>query len=115
MGNFSNTDQMKKIISTLEKYDFVLSVDHGDDKARHSKKTRPFTFYFVFHYEKGMKNYQGATYENPNECDFVFEITKISDLYVYNGKEQLIDLEEKDLELITSLIEDKIVGNTIID
>lgn len=115
MEQFKETDIMKKIIYTLEKHDFSLNVDHSNDLARHSTKTGSFTFDFLYHYNKEPINITSATYENPEEADFKFTITKISEVYVYDFKNNEIELEEKNLDLITSLIEGKIVDQIIID
>lgn len=100
---------MKKIISALEKCDFTIDYDYGNDRTLVKKCSNGLTFEFIVHYERKIESNIGSTWDSPEEADLVFKPTKVTDLSIYNHVGECFDLTDGNIETLTGIVELKLV------
>lgn len=100
---------MKKIIQALEKCDFTIDYDYGNDRTLVKKRSNGLTFEFIVHYEREIKSNIGSTWDSPEEADLTFRPTKVTDLSIYNHVNEMFDFTDGQIETLIGIVESKLV------
>lgn len=108
------TKPFETIKNNLKKIEFTINPDYTNSYVRITKKSGGFFYDFIVNYDKVIKNHVEASYLSPNECDVEFNIVGIQDLEVYNFKSEAFELTDEQIIELSSIIEQKIIGEPIL-
>lgn len=99
---------MKSITKTLKGAEFQFDIDYTHNSKLVQKKIGGFLFEFIVGYNKNVKHFIGSDYMNPEESSDNIEITSITEVCIYNYKNEIIELTDDEIHEIKGLIETRL-------
>lgn len=102
-------DAIRKAIGKIDINDIYFE---NASSIKHEQKIGAYTFEFYVSYNTEVKNYISATYLTPEEGDNEYTITDISELYIYDFKNDEVRLKDEDIDRLVDLLKFNLVGQS---
>jgi len=97
--------KVNKLIQLVKNTEFSINYTTDNNCVLVNEKINNYLFEFVVYYEKNYYDVVNATYFQPKEFSVSFDPKKIEDFVIYDNKKNILELSNKQYDLIQYEIE----------
>lgn len=101
--------KVNKLIQLVKNNVFSIDYTTDNDSVLVNEKINNYLFEFIVYYEINYYDVISSTYYNPEEFSVSFKPKKIGDFVIYDNKNNIVELSNKEYDLIQYEIENIIL------